>query len=63
MIPILESGDRFTTISREGRVLVWRVDDDGLCRVEPEAMRANFEPPTSPADPGRENFARDEGQS
>jgi hypothetical protein len=33
---VFEPGDRFATINREGRVLVWRVDEDGLARVQPE---------------------------
>jgi hypothetical protein len=37
LMEVYEPGDRFATVNREGRVLVWRVDEDGLARVQPEA--------------------------
>ena len=41
LMEVYEPGDRFATINREGRVLVWRVDENGLVRVQPQTWNTN----------------------
>jgi hypothetical protein len=51
LMEVFEPGDRFATIDRKGRVLVWQVNEHGIAHVMP----GQFDPPAPAPFPDRDD--------